>query len=83
MWCGGFLCCCRCSDVRRCLPIAHSFQTSRSGRLVLHTDIRMLVARHTDSDTAAAHAKGLLEAPSDLKLVVVQPDGPKYSPRLD
>lgn len=59
------------------------FQTSRSGRLVLHTDIRMVISRRTDCDTAAAHAKGILEAPNELKVLVVAPDSPKYSPRLD
>ncbi|EDW38712.1 GL10078 [Drosophila persimilis] len=42
------------------------FQTSRSGRLSLHTDIRLLISRRTDCDTAAAHAKGVLEAPNEL-----------------
>lgn len=43
----------------------------------------MVISRRTDCDTAAAHAKGVLEAPNDLKVLVVEPGTPKYSPRLD
>lgn len=57
------------------------FQTTRSGRLALHSDIRMLISRRTDCDTAAAHAKGALESPSELKTVTIVPDNPKFSPR--
>ncbi|XP_054739703.1 protein Atossa [Anastrepha obliqua] len=59
------------------------FQTSRSGRLSLHTDIRLLISRRTDCDTAAAHAKGVLEAPNDLVTDTVMPTNPKYSARQD
>ncbi|XP_036331576.1 serine-rich adhesin for platelets [Rhagoletis pomonella] len=59
------------------------FQTSRSGRLSLHTDIRLLISRRTDLDTAAAHAKGVLEAPNDLVTDTVMPTNPKYSARQD
>lgn len=59
------------------------FQTSKSGRLLLHTDIRMLISRRTDCDTAAAHAKGTLESPNELKVVTVVPEHPKFSSRLD
>lgn len=59
------------------------FQTSKSGRLLLHTDIRMLISRRTDCDTAAAHAKGTLESPNELKIVTVVPEHPKFSTRLD
>lgn len=43
----------------------------------------MVISRRTDCDTAAAHAKGILEAPNELKVVVAAPESPKYSPRLD
>ena len=59
------------------------FQTSRSGRLSLHTDIKLLISRRTDCDTAAAHAKGALESPNELKTITIKPDKPKFSPRLD
>lgn len=59
------------------------FQTSRSGKLTLHTDIRLLISRRTDCDTAAAHAKNLLEAPNELKVVTIVPDSPKFSQRMD
>ncbi|XP_013113607.2 protein Atossa [Stomoxys calcitrans] len=59
------------------------FQTSRSGRLMLHTDIRLLISRRTDCDTAAAHAKGVLEAPNELITNTVMPTNPKYSARQD
>ncbi|XP_053693242.1 uncharacterized protein LOC128741445 isoform X2 [Sabethes cyaneus] len=59
------------------------FQTSRSGKLSLHTDIRLLISRRTDCDTAAAHAKNLLEAPNELKVVTIVPDNPRFSPRVD
>ncbi|XP_050076469.1 uncharacterized protein LOC126563778 [Anopheles maculipalpis] len=59
------------------------FQTSRSGKLSLHTDIRLLISRRTDCDTAAAHAKNLLESPNELKVVTIVPDSPKFSLRID
>ncbi|EAA14035.4 AGAP009915-PA, partial [Anopheles gambiae str. PEST] len=59
------------------------FQTSRSGKLSLHTDIRLLISRRTDCDTAAAHAKNLLESPNELKVVTIVPDNPKFSLRID
>lgn len=59
------------------------FQTSRSGKLSLHTDIRMLVSRRTDCDTAAAHTKNLMESPTELKVVTIVPEHPKFSQRAD
>ncbi|KAL7738596.1 hypothetical protein ACLKA6_006893 [Drosophila palustris] len=59
------------------------FQTSRSGRLSLHTDIRLLISRRTDCDTAAAHAKGLLEAPNELVTDTLMPTEPRYSARQE
>ncbi|XP_022228559.2 LOW QUALITY PROTEIN: protein FAM214A [Drosophila obscura] len=59
------------------------FQTSRSGRLSLHTDIRLLISRRTDCDTAAAHAKGVLEAPNELVTDTLTPTEPRYSARQE
>ncbi|KAH8290757.1 hypothetical protein KR054_005635 [Drosophila jambulina] len=59
------------------------FQTSRSGRLSLHTDIRLLISRRTDCDTAAAHAKGILEAPNELITDTLMPAEPRYSARQE
>ncbi|XP_017020042.1 protein Atossa [Drosophila kikkawai] len=59
------------------------FQTSRSGRLSLHTDIRLLISRRTDCDTAAAHAKGVLEAPNELVTDTLMPAEPRYSARQE
>ncbi|KAL5289682.1 FAM214A family protein [Megaselia abdita] len=59
------------------------FQTSKSGRMSLHSDVRILVSRKTDCDTAAAHAKGDIESPKELTIMTVTPDGPKYSSRHD
>ncbi|EDW01358.1 uncharacterized protein LOC6560854 [Drosophila grimshawi] len=59
------------------------FQTSRSGRLSLHTDIRLLISRRTDCDTAAAHAKGLVEAPNELVTDTLMPTEPRYSARQE
>lgn len=43
----------------------------------------MLISRRTDCDTAAAHAKGVLESPNELKIVTVVPESPKFSARVD
>ncbi|XP_030238041.1 uncharacterized protein LOC108653510 isoform X1 [Drosophila navojoa] len=59
------------------------FQTSRSGRLSLHTDIRLLISRRTDCDTAAAHAKGLVEAANELVTDTLMPQEPRYSARQE
>lgn len=58
------------------------FKTSRSGRLYLHTEIKLLISRRTEFDTAQAHAKNSLESPNDLKTVTLTPD-PKFSSRID
>lgn len=65
------------------LSLSLRFQTTRSGRLVLHSDIRMLINRRTDHDTAAAHAKGALESPNELRTVTVMPESPRFSERID
>lgn len=59
------------------------FQTSRTGRLLLHSDIKLLICRRIDTDSAAAHAKGVVETPNGLKVITIYPDNPTYSPRID
>ncbi|CAG9802874.1 unnamed protein product [Chironomus riparius] len=59
------------------------FQTGRSNRLCLHTDIKLIISRRTEFDTAAAHAKNSLESPNDLKTIMITPDDPKFSSRID
>ncbi|XP_063700311.1 protein Atossa [Culicoides brevitarsis] len=59
------------------------FKTSRSGRLYLHTDVKILVLRRPDCDTAAAHANNsILESPNELNILTIVPE-PKYSQRFD
>lgn len=58
------------------------FQSGRNGRLYLHTDIKLLISRRTEFDTAQAHAKNSLESPNDLKTIMITPD-PKFSSRVD
>lgn len=43
----------------------------------------MLINRRTDHDTAAAHAKGTLESPNELKTITIMPENPRFSERLD
>ncbi|KAG5682970.1 hypothetical protein PVAND_012285 [Polypedilum vanderplanki] len=59
------------------------FQTGRSNRLCLHTDIKLVISRRTEFDTAAAHAKNSLESPNDLKTIIISPENPKFSSRID
>lgn len=66
-----------------CISVAYRFQTSRSGRLSLHTDIRLLISRRTDCDTAAAHAKGLVETANELVTDTLMPQEPRYSARQE
>lgn len=63
--------------------ILYRFQTGRSGRLCLHTDIKLIISRRTEFDTAAAHAKNSLESPNDLKTVIICPENPKFSSRIE
>ncbi|XP_059610822.1 protein Atossa [Phlebotomus argentipes] len=73
-----------CEQMKLLRYVIHlKFQTSRSGRLSLHSDIKMLISRRTDCDTAAAHAKDALESPNELKILTIQPDNPRFSLRVD
>jgi len=49
----------------------------------LHTELKLLISRRTEFDTAAAHAKNSLESPNDLKIITITPDQPKFSSRID
>lgn len=69
--------------INKCLQFISRFQTGRSGRLCLHTEIKLLISRRTEFDTAQAHAKNSLESPNDLKTVMITPDQPKFSLRID
>lgn len=50
---------------------------------MLHSDIKLLICRRIDTDSAAAHAKGVVETPNGLKVITIYPDNPTYSPRID
>lgn len=58
------------------------FQTSKSGRLSLHSDVKIIVMRKTEQDTAQAHAMNSIESINDLRTITVMPEKPKYSPRI-
>lgn len=71
--------------------------TSKSGKLYLHTDIRLIVSRKADLDTATALPPPPPRPPApgapgaggaegslgcdQLRSVTCAPDNPKYSPR--
>lgn len=64
--------------------ICFRFKTSRSGRLYLHTDVKMLILRRPDCDTAAAHANNsILESPNELSTITMVPDNPRFSDRIE
>ncbi len=54
------------------------FASSRSGKIYLHTDIRIVIFRKSDADTASGHG---LE-PHELRSFMHTPENPKYSPRM-
>lgn len=54
------------------------FSSSKSGRIYLHTDIRMIIFRKADMDTATAHG---LEMSYELRSFTHGPTNPKFSPR--
>ena len=55
------------------------FATSRSGRMFLHTDLRIVIFRKSDADTAMGHSNS---TPHELRSFTYTPDNPKYSPRF-
>ncbi|KAJ8707274.1 hypothetical protein PYW08_011408 [Mythimna loreyi] len=62
------------------------FMTSKSGKLYLHTDIRIIVSRKADLDTATAHSALFRplptnhSAPSDPKTAERDPNSPDRKP---
>ena len=60
----------------------HRFASSKSGKIYLHTDIRMIIFRKSDLDTAADHniSPGKLGG-FELRSFTNGPTNPKFSPR--
>ena len=60
----------------------HRFASSKSGKIYLHTDIRMIIFRKSDLDTAADHniTPGKLGG-FELRSFTNGPTNPKFSPR--
>ncbi|XP_046399502.1 uncharacterized protein LOC124165983 [Ischnura elegans] len=54
------------------------FSSSKSGRIYLHTDIRMIIFRKSDMDTATASASS--EEAYELRSFTHGPTNPKFSP---
>lgn len=54
------------------------FMSSKSGKIYLHSDIRMIIFRKSDVDTATAHD---IEMSYELRSFTHMPVNPKYSPR--
>ncbi|CAB3361281.1 Hypothetical predicted protein [Cloeon dipterum] len=58
------------------------FSSSKSGRVFLHSDIRMIIFRKSDQDTATAHCEEEGEsAAHELRSFISGPTNPKFSPR--
>ncbi|KAL1140246.1 hypothetical protein AAG570_000178 [Ranatra chinensis] len=55
------------------------FSSSKSGRVFVHTDIRMIIARQYDMDTSLEQLQQ--ESTSQLTSVTVVPSNPKFSSR--
>ena len=53
--------------------------SSKSGRIYLHSDIRMIIFRKSDIDTATDHE---LNMSYELCSFSYGPNKPKYSPKL-
>lgn len=54
------------------------FASSKSGKIYLHTDIRMIIFRKSDLDTATDHEQG---KGFELRSFTHGPSNPKFSPR--
>ncbi|KAJ9593975.1 hypothetical protein L9F63_014616 [Diploptera punctata] len=54
------------------------FSSSKSGRIYLHSDIRMIIFRKSDMDTATAHG---MDMAYELRSFTHGPTNPKFSPR--
>ncbi|KAF0293635.1 Protein FAM214A [Amphibalanus amphitrite] len=55
------------------------FATGRTGRVYVHTDLRMIIFRKSDMDAAAVHTSD--SAAHEMRSFVHMPDNPRYSPR--
>lgn len=62
------------------IALFNRFASSKSGKIYLHTDIRMIIFRKSDLDTATEHSappgKGY-----ELRSFTTGPTNPKFSPR--
>lgn len=65
------------SDVISLLVFSYRFSSSRSGRIYLHSDIRMIIFRKSDMDTATAHG---MDMAYELRSFTHGPTNPKFSP---
>ncbi|KAL3286574.1 hypothetical protein HHI36_001075 [Cryptolaemus montrouzieri] len=54
------------------------FVSSKSGKVYLHSDIRMIIFHKTDFDTATAHGMDLCY---ELRSFTLMPTNPRFSPR--
>nr|XP_023025638.1 protein FAM214A [Leptinotarsa decemlineata] len=54
------------------------FMSSKSGKIYLHSDIRMIIFRKCDMDTATAHG---IDMSYELRSFTHAPSNPKFSPR--
>lgn len=57
------------------------FVSGKTGRIYLHTDIRMVIFRKADEDTATALGKQINEGTYELRSHTHGPINPKFSPR--
>jgi len=58
------------------------FSSSKSGRVFLHSDVRMIIFRKSDQDTATAHSEEEGDsAAHELRSFISGPTNPKFSPR--
>lgn len=60
------------------LAVLSRFVSSKSGKIYLHTDIRMLIFRKSDADAATLHKTSV---PYELRSFTHGPTNPKFSPR--
>lgn len=57
------------------------FSSSKSGRVYLHTDVRMIIFRKSDMDTASVHNNNNIDSGFELRSYTNGPGNPKFSPR--
>ncbi|KAJ1519327.1 hypothetical protein ONE63_004626 [Megalurothrips usitatus] len=57
------------------------FSSSKSGRIYLHTDVRMIIFRKSDMDTATVHNNNNIDSGFELRSYTHGPGNPKFSPR--